>query len=86
MLQILLPPDTESALRERAKANGEDVASYAAYLLKQALCTPSVEELLAPFREQVEKSGISDEELDQLGDELRRDARQDKHVRSAKTA
>ena len=85
MLQILLPPDTESALRERAKANGEDVASYAAHLLQQALCTPSVEELLAPFREQVEKSGISDEELDQLGDELRRDARQSNHARSAES-
>jgi hypothetical protein len=86
MLQIPLPPDTEETLRERAKANGEDVASYAARLIREALSTPSVEELLAPFRKQVDESGITDEELNQLGEELRREARQEKQARKAKTA
>lgn len=78
MLYIPLRPDTEATLRERAKANGEDVSSYAARLLQEALCAPSVDELLAPFRRQVEESGITDEELDQLGEELRLDVRQEK--------
>ena len=86
MLQIPLPPDTEETLRERAKANGEDVSSYAARLIQEALSTPSVDELLAPFRKQVEESGITDDELDQLGDGLRRDVRQEKQARKAKTA
>jgi hypothetical protein len=86
MLQIPLPPDTEETLRERAKANGEDVSSYAARLIQEALTTPSVDELLAPFRRQVEESGIGDDELDQLGEELRRDVRQEKQARKAKTA
>ena len=86
MLQIPLPPDTEEALRQRAKANGEDVSSYAARLIQEALNTPSVEELLAPFRKQVEESGITDEELDQLGEDLRREVRQEKQARKAKTA
>lgn len=60
MLQISLPPETEDVLRERAKANGEDSSAYAARLLQEALATPSVDELLAPFRKQVEESGISD--------------------------
>ena len=86
MLQIALPPDTEETLRERAKASGEDIASYAARLLQEALSTPSVDELLAPFRKQVEESGITDPQLDQLGEELRREVRQDKQARKAKTA
>ncbi|MCI0334893.1 MAG: hypothetical protein L0228_16905 [Planctomycetes bacterium] len=86
MLQIPLPPDTEETLRERAKANGEDVSSYAARLIQEVLSTPSVDELLAPFRRQVEESGITDDELDELGEELRRDVRQEKQARKAKTA
>jgi hypothetical protein len=86
MIQIALPSDTEETLRERAKANGEDVSAYAARLIQHALRTPSVDELLAPFRKQVEESGISDEELDQLGQELLREARQQKHSRRAPSA
>jgi hypothetical protein len=71
MLQIPLPPDVEARLRERAKARGEDVSAVAARLLEDALNSGTVEELLAPFRRQVEESGITDDELDRLGDELR---------------
>ena len=86
MLQIPVPPDTEETLRERAKANGEDVASYAARLIQEALTAPSVDELLAPFRMQVEESGIRDDELDRLGEELRQEVRQEKQARKARTA
>jgi hypothetical protein len=86
MLQIPLPPDTEETLRERAKANGEDVTTYAARLIQEALSTPSVDELLAPFRRQVEESGITDAELDQLGEDLRHEVRQEQKARKAKTA
>jgi hypothetical protein len=71
MLQIPLPPDVEARLRERAKARGEDVSALAARLLEDALSTATVDELLAPFRRQVADSGISDDELDRLGEELR---------------
>jgi hypothetical protein len=71
MLQIPLPPDIEARLRERAKANGEDVSACAARLLEDALSAASVDELLAPFRRQVDQSGITDDELDRLGEELR---------------
>jgi len=76
MLQISLSPDTEEALRERAKASGEEVSSLAARLLREALSTPSVDELLAPFRKQVEESSMTDQQLDELGEELRREARE----------
>jgi hypothetical protein len=86
MLQIPLSPDTEETLRDRAKANGQDVSSYAARLLQEALSTPSVDDLLAPFRKQVEESGITDEELHQLGEELRREVRYENQARKAKNA
>lgn len=71
MLHVPLSSDAEAMLRERAKATGEDVSSYAARLLLAALVTPTVDELLAPFRKEVEQSGITDAELNQLGEELR---------------
>lgn len=86
MIQISLPPETEETLRERAEASGEDVSSYAARLLQEALGAPSVDELLAPFRRQIEESGLTDEQLDQLGQELKREARQEQRTRKATTA
>lgn len=86
MLQIPLPPQTEAALRERAQAHGEDVAAYAARLLHEALAAPSVEDLLAPFRQEVDASGTSDDELDALGEELRDEVWQEQQARKAKRA
>lgn len=86
MLQTHLPPDTEAELRERARASGEDVAAYAARLIRDVLQTPYVDELLAPVRRQVEESGISDEELDRLGEELREEVWQESQARKAKRA
>ena len=71
MVQVSLPPDTEALLRERARAVGKDVSSYAASLLSEALSAPNVDHLLAPYRKQVEESGITNEELDALGESLR---------------
>ena len=85
MVQISLPAETEEVLRERAKASGEDVSSYAARLVQEALAAPSVDELLAPFRKQVEESGLSDQQLSQLGEELRQEVRQDRQSPKART-
>jgi hypothetical protein len=84
MLQIPLPPDVEARLRERAKAHGEDVSALAARLLEDALSTTTVDELLAPFRRQVEESGITDDELDRLGEELRDEVWRDAQRRNIK--
>jgi len=70
-LQITLTPDTEARLCERARAEGEDVSAYASRLLRDAVATRSIDELLAPFRRQVEESGISDQQLDNFYEDLR---------------
>jgi plasmid stability protein len=85
VLHIQLPPDTEAKLRERAATCGQDVAAYAARVLEEAVVTPSVQELLAPFRRQVEQSGIADEELDGLFEELRDTVSRDQHRGLAKS-
>jgi hypothetical protein len=83
MLEIALPPETEAVLRERARIHGEDVSAYASRLLKDALTGRSVDELLAPFRQQVEESGATDAELDELCEELREEVWQQRHAKRA---
>jgi hypothetical protein len=83
MLQFSLSPDTEEALRRRADAIGQEATALAARLIQDALSAPSVDELLAPFRRQVEESGITDEDLDRLGEELQGEVRQERQSRSA---
>ena len=70
MVQVSLPPDTEALLRERAHTVGKDVSSYAASLLSEAFSAPNVDHLLATYRKQVEESGITNEELDAIGESL----------------
>lgn len=86
MLQIPLNPDTEKILRERAREKGQDVTVYVARIIQDALSAPSVDDLLAPFRKQVEDSGISDGELDTLGESLRDEVWKEKQSKKAKSA
>jgi hypothetical protein len=84
MLEIPLSPETEAALRKKASVRGEDVAIFAARLLQDALTAPSVEELLQPFRQQVDTSGVTDEDLDRLCDDLRQDVWDARHASNPK--
>ncbi len=83
VLNITVPPDTEARLRERAEAQGEDVASYAARLLCEVVASPSIEDLLAPFRQQVDESGMTDEQLDDFYRHLRDKAFHDRTTNKA---
>jgi hypothetical protein len=66
MMNISIPDSIESRLVSEAQRLGLDASQYAQRLLEQALATPSVDEVLAPFRKQVADSGLSDEQLDSL--------------------
>jgi hypothetical protein len=82
-IRISLPPDAEARLHAKAEAVGQDVTSYATQLLSEALTAPSVDELLAPFRRQVEESGISDQELDEFYEDLRDKVTQERNQAGA---
>ncbi len=69
-----LEPEVESLLKERAKANGCDVQDYVKKLIKKEVNRKrTFDEILAPFRQAVENSGVSDDELDSLFTETRKE-------------
>jgi hypothetical protein len=62
-LKLLLGSDTSERLKQRAAASGKEVADYAAALIEDAVTKPSIDEVLAPIREQFARSGMSEDEL-----------------------
>lgn len=70
-----LEPEVETLLEKRARAEGCDVKGYVERLVeKEVNRARTFDEILAPFRDAVERSGISDEELETLFTASRRDA------------
>lgn len=69
-----LEPEVESLLEKRARADGCDVAGYVKKLIEEDVSRMrTFDEILAPFRQAVERSGISDDQLDSLFTEARRE-------------
>ena len=73
-LSVSISPEAEAKLRERAAASGQPPDVYAARVLEAAVTTPSVEELLAPARQQIAAGGMTDAQLDEFLEGLRDDA------------
>ena len=70
-----LDPDVELTALKQAEAEGLPLAKYVELVLKEAvlkrqrveqLSEKSFDEMLKPFRDEVEASGMSDDELDHL--------------------
>jgi hypothetical protein len=92
-LTISLPPETERALRERAACAGQTVERYIQQLVEQELggtsggprspgrSPSSLAETLAPVREEFEQSGLTDEDLATLVEEVREKIWQEKQTR-----
>jgi len=82
-LTLEIEPEIESLLEKKARADGCDVPVYVKNLIKREVTRkPTFDEILAPFREAVEKSGTSDEELDSLFTDARKEvltAKEKKH-------
>jgi hypothetical protein len=70
-----LGPEVESLLEKRARSEGCDVKGYVEKLVEREVHRErTFDEILAPFRDAVERSRISDEELDALFSEARSEA------------
>lgn len=77
-----LEPEVESLLEKRARAEGCDVKGYLERLVaKEVNRERTFDEILAPFRDAVERSGISDEELDTIFGDARREVSREKRER-----
>jgi hypothetical protein len=72
-MTLILPisPELEAKLRERAAAEGKDPTAYASRILEQAVSRPSLDEILAPLRQEFAAGGITDEQLTQQITEAR---------------
>src|SRR5712691_7400185 len=69
---INLSPEMERMLQARATASGQKVTEFVAQTLEEKRRRqPTADELLAPFRKQVEDSGMTDEQLEGFFEEVR---------------
>ena len=78
-----LEPEVELTATEQAEAEGLPLAKYVESVVRDAifkrrnvqqLSEKSFDEILKPFRDEVEASGISDDDLDDLFRQARREA------------
>ncbi len=77
-LQVPISSEAEAKLRERALASGQDLSSYVAHLLDESLTRPSLDEILAPIRQTVDQSGMSEDELSDLLEKAKHDVRRER--------
>jgi len=80
---LRLSDRARAKLAEQAASTGQDISAVASDLIEHAVTRPSVDEVLAPFREQVAESGMSDEELDAF---FRSELEAHRRVKKAKSA
>jgi hypothetical protein len=82
-ITITLTPEIEESVKSQANKEGKPLIDYVESLIEEGsrrrdridlLAEKSFEEILAPFRRNVEESGISDEALDTLFSEARKEA------------
>ena len=74
-ITIDLPPDVEESVKTQAAKDGLPLEDYVMSLVQEGtvrrdridlLAQQSFDEILAPFRHNVEESGMNDEDLDAL--------------------
>jgi plasmid stability protein len=82
-LCLNVPPHIEAKLRERAAASGQSLDVYAASLLADALTAPTIDELLAPVRKDFINTGMSEQEIMELGRRELETLRSEKKAKSA---
>jgi hypothetical protein len=77
VITIELTKEQEAQLLDQAARRGEEPAQFVHELVARSLQpAPTLSEILAPFRQQVEESGVTDAELDELIEEARNEAYQ----------
>lgn len=74
-----LKPELEKALQRRAAARGFPVTDYLNELIQKDVdCGLTLDERLAPVRDQFEKSGMTEEELDDFFNDIRKKVYQER--------
>ncbi|MBC8029263.1 MAG: hypothetical protein H7Z16_04055 [Pyrinomonadaceae bacterium] len=82
-ITISLPPEIEESVKSQANKDGKPLEDYVESLVEKGsrrrdridlLAEKSFDEILAPFRRDVEESGMNDETLEALFTEARKQA------------
>ena len=76
---ITIPPDLEQKIAERAASKGLRIEEYVRDVLRRDTESISLEEILAPVRQQFAASGISEGDLDIIVEEERQLIWKEKH-------
>jgi hypothetical protein len=84
-ITIDLRPEQERRLAERAARAGQDIAAYVHHLIVRDIDAESLDTILAPVRRDFEDSGMTDDDLAALVEEVREDIWREKHSRPSKT-
>lgn len=67
VISVNIPEGTERLLSEQAALRGQTVESYAVELIRKGINNGrTFAEILAPFRDQVAASGLTDGEMEEL--------------------
>jgi len=84
-LTIELKPETEARLKNRAVALGYEVDNFVENLIEKELNKPkTLDEIFAPVRREFEKSGMTEDELDELIYQARREYYAEKKAKENK--
>ena len=75
-LTIDLTPDVKTALEQKAK--GQDIKLYVQKLIQKQALRPTLDEALAPVRQEFAESGMSEDELDEFMNSVREKVHQDR--------
>jgi pyruvate/oxaloacetate carboxyltransferase len=82
-LTVSISAEAEAKLIAKAAAAGVDVTTFAAQTLERAASKPTLEEILAPLRSEFERSGMTEDELTQLLEQAKHEARAERRARQA---
>jgi len=78
-VMVNVPTELEHSLVERAVRNGQDVGGYLNRVITNHLKKVSLEELLALVREDFARTGMTENELNELIDRERQALWEEKH-------
>jgi hypothetical protein len=81
VLSLSISPEAEAKLKAKAAAAGVDVATYAAKTLERVATRPSLDEVLAPLRADFDRSGMTEDGLTELLEQVKHEARADQRAR-----
>jgi hypothetical protein len=85
-ITINLSPEQERRLAERAARAGQEVTAYVHQLIDHDIQAESLDAILAPVRRNFEQSGMTDDDLAALVEEVREDIWREEHGRPSKAS